>query len=72
MVLLFKRENVLNRRAAELVDRLIVVAHDADILIAPSQKRRQPVLQLVRVLILVDENVAELSLIIGPHILKRL
>ena len=70
--LLFKREDVLDRRTAEFVDRLIVVADDADIFVSAREQRRQLVLQLVRVLILVDHDVVELLLVIGPHVLEGL
>ena len=70
-VLLFKRQNIFNRRAAEFVDGLVVVTHDADVFISARKKRRKPVLKLVRVLILVDEHIAELALVIGSHVLER-
>ena len=72
LVLLFKVQNVGDGRTAEAVDALVVVAHDADIFIAPGQQRGQQVLQMVRILILVDEDIAELALVIVAHLLKLL
>ena len=72
LVLLFKVQNVGDGRTAEAVDALVVVAHDADIFIAPGQQRSQQVLQMVRILILVDEDIAELALVIVAHLLKLL
>ena len=70
--LLFKGKNVLDSRAAEFVDGLVVVADDADVFIPARKQRCQLILQLVRVLILVDHDVVELALVIRPHVLKLL
>ena len=68
LVLLFKIEDVLDRRAAELVDALVIIADDADVAPAVRQQGRKPVLQIVRVLILVDEHVAETPLPVLTHV----
>ena len=70
--LLFKGKNIFDGRAAEFVDGLIVIADNADILISARKQGRQLVLQLVRVLILVDHNIVEFALVIRPHILELL
>ena len=72
LVLLFKAQYVFDRRAAELVDALVVVAHDADVPPALRQHRGEHVLQVVRILILVDEDVFELALIVLQHVLVLL
>ena len=71
-VLLLKIQDVFNGRAAEFIDTLIVVAHHADIFIAAGQQGRQQVLQVVGILILIDQNVAELSLVVPAHVLEVL
>ena len=50
---------VLRRRAAEAVDRLVVVARRADLAVLARQQPQQQALGEVRVLQLVDEHVAE-------------
>ena len=69
LILLFKAQNVLNGSAADAIDGLIVVTHHTDILIPPGQQCGQKILQIVGVLILVNEHIAELPLIVVPHIL---
>ena len=71
-ILLLKVENILDGRAPEPVDALVVVAHHAEVLIAPGQQRGQQVLEVVGVLVLVDQHIAELPLIVGPDLLVLL
>ena len=59
LILALERENILYRRAAEFIDALVIVADDADIAETARKKRREQVLQAVRILILVDEDVSE-------------
>ncbi|MPM45893.1 hypothetical protein SDC9_92585 [bioreactor metagenome] len=66
-VLLFKVQDVFDVRAPKAVDRLVVVAHHAEIFAPARQQRGQKILQMVGVLILVHQYVAELVLIILPH-----
>ena len=61
-VFIFERKNVFNRCAAEFVNALVVVADNADIAVAAGDKRGEQVLQMVRVLILVNENILEAAL----------
>src|SRR5262249_43035023 len=56
---LFERENVLNVGAAPAVDRLILVANDADIEMNAREMAHKPVLLAIRVLILIDHDVLE-------------
>ena len=69
LILVFKIQDVLDRRAAEAIDALVIVTDDADILVPAGQQRGQQILQVVRILILVDEDIAELALIVVAHIL---
>ena len=68
LVLLFKIEDVLDRRAAELVDALVIVPDDADVAPAVRQQGRELILEIVRVLILVDEHIAEAALPMLTHV----
>ena len=69
VVLRLKIKNILNRRASEAINTLVVITDHADILIASGEQGSKQVLQMIGVLILVDQNIAELSLIIIPHVL---
>ena len=68
LILLFKVEDVLDRRTAELVDALVIVADDADVAPAVRQQGRELVLEVVRVLILVDEHITEAALPVLAHV----
>ena len=67
-VLLFEIEDVLDRRAAELVDALVIVPDDADVAPAIGKQGRELILEIVRVLILVDEHIAEAALPMLAHV----
>ena len=67
-VLILKAEDVFDRRAAEFIDALVVVADHADVAPAPREQRRELVLQAVGVLILVDQHVAEAALPVLQHV----
>ena len=68
LVLLFKIQDVCDIRTAELVDALVIVADDADVSLLPHELLHQKVLQPVRVLILVDEHIAELAAVVVAHL----
>ena len=68
LVLLLKGEDVLDGGPPEAVDGLVVVPHHADVLPAPGQQGGEEVLQVVGVLVLVDQYVAEFFLIICPYV----
>ena len=68
LVLLFKIEDVLDRCAAELVDALVIVPDDADVAPAIGKQGRELILEIVRVLILVDEHIAEAALPVLAHV----
>ena len=50
---------VLDRRATEAVERLVVIAHHAEVPVASSQREVDPLLNRVRVLILVHDDMLE-------------
>ena len=66
--ILFKIQDVLDIGAAETVDRLVVVADDAEVAVAGRQQADQPVLGVVGVLVLVDQDIAEALLIVSQDI----
>ena len=70
-ILLFKIQDVLDVGPPEAVDALIVVAYHADVAVSPCQQTGQQILQMVGVLILVDEDVAELALVVGQRLPVR-
>ena len=62
-------EDVLNGRAAEAVDALVVVAHDADVLFRAGEQAHEPELSHTGVLILVHQQIFVLVLVELPHVL---
>ena len=68
-ILLFEAENVFDGGTAEAVNTLVIVSHHADILMATCQCRCKKVLQMVGVLVLVHQDIAEFLLIVSPDIL---
>ena len=54
-----KLQNIINARAAEFINRLIVVAHHRNIFVGPEQRAHQIILRHVRILKLVDNNIFE-------------
>ena len=63
-VVAFEVEDVLDGRAAPRVDALVGVADDADVAVPRGQQVDQLVLRAVRVLVLVDQDVAEPLLVV--------
>ena len=61
--ILFKIQDVSKVGTTERIDRLVIVTDDTEVSVALCEKLDQDVLAVVRVLILVDKNVAELLLI---------
>ena len=72
VILLLKIEDIFNIRPPEPVDGLVIVPHHADILPPAGQQPGQQILQMVGVLILVNEDIPEFLLVIGPHLLVLL
>ena len=68
LVLLFKIQDILDIGPPEAVDGLIVIAHHAEVPTAPRQQACEQILQMVCVLILVHQHVAELFLVIVQHL----
>ncbi len=67
-IVLAEREDVLDLGAAERIDRLRVVAHDAHFRAGLRQPPDDDVLGVVRILVLVHENIMEQLLVAGQHI----
>ena len=58
-------EDVFDVGAPPVVDRLIIVSYDTEVVVAGGQKTEQPVLGVVRVLVLVHQEGAE-ALLVAP------
>ena len=65
----FKAQDVFNSCPAETVNALVIVTNNADILIAACKKRREQVLHMVCILILVHKYIAEFTLIVCTDII---
>ena len=72
LVLGLEGEDVLDGGPPEAVDGLVVVAHHADVLVPPRQGGGQQILEVVGVLVLVNEYIAEFFLVILPNVIKIL
>ena len=62
---LLELDDVADVGGPEAVDRLVRVSHRADVSVLAAQELEQAVLRVVRVLVLVDEDVAERLLPLG-------
>ena len=71
-VLALKGKDILNGGAPEAVDGLVVVAHHADVFAFPGQQSGQEILQVVRILVLVNEDIMKFPLVILPHLRELL
>src|SRR5689334_5692920 len=65
-------EDVVHLGAPPAIDRLVVVADAADIAVSLRQQPEPEILRDVRVLVLVDQHVAEALLIFFEHVLVLL
>ena len=65
----FEVEDVVDVGSAPFVNRLIRIAHDAQVGIILRQTAGDGVLGLVRVLIFIDQDVAETGIQLGPQFL---
>ncbi len=65
---LLEVQNVADVGAAPGVNRLVVVAHHHQVAVHAGQQLRDGILRLVRVLVLVDHDVAEGLRIAAPHL----
>ena len=65
--ILFKIENVANVRAAPAVNGLVVIADNAQISALRSQQTHKHILRIVRILILIDMDIADFALIGFQH-----
>ena len=70
--ILFKPQDVAHFGPAPAIDRLVIVAHAADVLVPAREKPQPHVLGDVGVLIFVHQNVAKPALILGQHVVMGL
>ena len=70
--ILFEPQDVAHLGAAPTIDRLVVVAHAADVLVGTRQKPQPQVLRHVCILIFVHKDVFEPALVLVQHIGMRL
>ena len=61
-------QDVVHLGAAPAIDRLVVVADAADVLVLLREQPQPEILRDVGVLVFVDQHVAEAALVIGEHI----
>ena len=64
---LLKVEDIFNRSTAKFVDRLVIVANDADVVGAARQQPHQMELRNARVLVLVHDDIAKAVLVVFPR-----
>ena len=67
-IVLLEIEYVLDVRAPPSVDRLVVVAHGADVVVSGGEVLDEQVLRVVGILVLVDEQVVEPALPRRQHV----
>ena len=65
---LLEAQDVADLGAAPAVDRLVVVADDAEVAVGGGEQAQPEVLRDVGVLVLVDEDVAEPALVLRQHV----
>ena len=61
--ILFKAQNVINLSAAPTIDRLIIITHAADVLVALGEQPQPEILGHVGILIFIDQHIFEAGLI---------
>ena len=70
--ILFKPQDIAHFGAAPAVDRLIVIAHAADVFMRPRQKPQPQILRHIGVLVFVHEDIFEPTLILPQHVVVGL
>ena len=66
--ILLEAQDVVDFRPAPAIDRLVVIAHAADVLVALREKPQPQVLRHVGVLVFVHQHVFEAALILLQHV----
>ena len=66
--ILLEAQDVVDLGAAPAIDRLVVVADAADIVVALGQQPQPQILRDIGVLVLVDQHVFEAALIVLQHV----
>ncbi len=69
--ILLEAQDVAHLGAAPAVDRLVVIAHAADVAVLARQQPQPEILGDVGVLVLIDEDIAEPALVLRQHVLVR-
>ena len=69
---MLKIQNIADIRSTKLVDRLVIISHHAQIPILSGKQSYKLELHCIRILILIDHNIAKPLLIILQHIRLRL
>ena len=67
-IVLLEVVDVANVRSSPAIDALVAIAHHAQISMLRREPPNQDVLGAVRVLVLVDEDVAKPLLVLGQHV----
>ena len=68
---LLEAQDVLEVRATECIDALVVITDDAEIPVLLRERMHETELDIVRILVLVDHDVAEALLIVLKHLRLR-
>ena len=66
--ILFKIQDIADRRPAKSVDRLVVIPYYAKVLMTGRQKMDQLILHLVRVLVLINQDVQKTFAVVLEHL----
>ena len=68
VVIPFKLQDIFNRCTAETVNALCIIAHHTHILVHGAEQLDDFVLRRIRILVLIDHDVAKLSLVFAEGI----
>src|SRR5579863_4154733 len=71
-IVLLESQDVLDGRATPAVDRLVLVADHAEVLVRARQQAYQLVLDAIGVLILIDQDVAKALVVLPANIVRRI
>ncbi len=67
-IVLLEGEDVPDVGTTPGIDRLVIVAHDHQVAVAAGKQVREGILDAVRILVLVDADLAEALLVLGEHL----
>ena len=63
-----KVQDIIDIGPAKFIDRLVIIPHHTEIFILSCKQRDEPELRRIRVLILIDHNIAKALLILHEHL----